>query len=74
MPGIHSITAFIDDRETAEILAQYENRDVSWPITVWINTAGSHLHLHMSHRQFINLKNSILSLDRQIEEERKQDA
>lgn len=74
MSGIHSVTAFADDRGEVEITTEYDRRDTGWPFTVWINTNSSHLHIHMSERQFIKLKNSILSLDRQREEAKKQNA
>lgn len=70
MTTIHSVTIFFDEESKINAMEEFEAED-AWPLNLTIGAKGSYVHLHFSERQFIKFKNSILSLDRQREEERR---
>jgi hypothetical protein len=70
MAVIHSVSIFFDEGQKVEIEEDFSPGD-AWPLNLALFAKGSYVHLHFSEIQFIKFKNSILSLDRQIEEERR---
>lgn len=73
MGGITYVSMLYNDTVNLSIESEYDSepsRWNNWPITIRLNTDG-YVTLNLSSKQFIKLKNELLSLDRVIQEERR---
>ena len=69
---IHSISIFLDEESEMSLKSNTEKVDNRWPLYIGIiSKKRTTLQIHMGQKEFIKLKNEILSLDRQYEERRK---